>query len=73
MAFSVKSNKKSNKTGTTCYLHSKYPDSRTGKRTMFPFTNEAKAEDSLAALPGAFPVPESMQIGLPLLTRAASK
>ncbi len=69
MAFSVKSNK----SGTTCYLHSQFPDSRTSERTLFPFTNEMKAEASLAGVSGAFTVRESMQNGLPLLKRATSK
>ena len=67
---------KSNKSGTTYYLHSKETESRGGKRTLFFFSKEIKeAKDGTLALdkvPDGYTVTESAQTGLPLLKKAAS-
>ena len=65
MPYSVKSNK----TGTTYYLHSKETDSRGGKRTLYFFAKEVK-DGALDKLPDGYTVTESPQTGLPLLKRA---
>lgn len=65
---------KSNKSGTTYYLHSKETESRGGKRTLFFFSKEVKeAKDGtlpLDAVPEGYTVTESAQTGLPLLKKA---
>ena len=67
---------KSNKSGTTYYLHSKETESRGGKRTLFFFSKEIKeAKDGtlpLDKVPDGYTVTESAQTGLPLLKKAAS-
>ncbi len=64
---------KSNKSGTTYYLHSKETESRGGKRTLFFFAKEVKeAKDGTVALdkvPDGYMVTESAQTGLPLLNK----
>ena len=68
---------KSNKTGTTYYLHSKETESRGGKRTLFFFAKEVKeAKDGTLALdnvPDGYTVTESAQTGLPLLKKKSRK
>jgi len=63
---------KSNKNGTTYYLHSKETDSRGGKRTLYFFAKEVKKDAGTIALdsiPAGYTVTESSQTGLPLLKR----
>lgn len=72
MPFSVKSNK----TGTTYYLHSKETPSRGGTRVLYFFKKEVTAEDGfkpLDAVPEGRVVTESPVTGLPLLKRADEK
>lgn len=64
MPYSVKSNK----TGTTYYLHYKDTDSRGGKRRLYFFSKEVK-DGAMDALPEGYTVTESAQTGLPLLKR----
>ena len=69
MAYAVKSNK----TGTTYYLHSKQTNSRGGKRLLYFFKKEVSTRDGAQALdqlPAGYTVTESKQTGLPLLKRA---
>lgn len=65
MAYSVKSEK----TGTTYYLHSRETESRGGKRLLYFFSKEVK-DGALDKLPDGYAVTESKQTGLPLLKRA---
>jgi hypothetical protein len=68
MAFSYKSNK----SGTTYYLHSKTTATRGGERTLYFFAKEQK-EGVLDALPEGYDVTESAATGLPLLKRKDKK
>lgn len=67
---------KSNKTGTTYYLHSKETPSRGGSRILYFFKKEVSSNDGfkpLDALPEGRMVTESPVTGLPLLKRAEEK
>lgn len=59
---------KSQKSGTTYYLHSKTTATRGGERTLYFFAKEQK-EGFLEALPEGYTVVESAATGLPLLKR----
>ena len=64
---------KSNKSGTTYFLHSKETVSRGGKRVLYFFKKEVSSENDfkpLDALPAGYEVVESSQTGLPLLKRS---
>ena len=62
-----------NSKGTTYYLHNKKSTTSSGKeRTLFYFSKEQKAGETLDAVPSGYTVAE-MKTGLPVLKKAEAQ